>query len=256
MTELIDGRVIQITPVDKRLDFFEESVAQIARAGDGAGLDQGGALPALAPGFVIEHRRVDRLHQRSVGTQGAEPQVDAKNKPVFGDLAHGLDDSFADFGEKLTGRCFAFGSAGAFALIALKKKNNIDVGAEIQLAASQFAHAKDDEAVGLIRSGKRQRAIKFLHFDSTETVGGLQRRFGKRRQLAHGFFHLHARRQIARADAQVLPLLVPSQSRAELIEGRRIALQRRRVLPCVPRRTSIAFEFAAKIARASYVPRV
>ena len=50
--------VIEIAPIDEGFYFFENAGAELDRAGRRPRLDQSRALPALPPGFVIEHRRV------------------------------------------------------------------------------------------------------------------------------------------------------------------------------------------------------
>ena len=124
-------------------------VAQLERARDRSGFDQSRALPALAPGFIIEHRRAHRLHERSAGAHGTKPEIDAKNETVFSNLAHGVNNLFPDVAEKFSRIGFAFAPAGAFAFVALVEKDDVDIGAEIELAAAKLSHTENDEAIGL-----------------------------------------------------------------------------------------------------------
>ena len=172
--QLIDGRVVEIAAINKRLDLFQEVRAERLVAGHGTRFYQRRSLPTLAPGFVVEHCRAHRLHERAVGTKGTKAQIDTKDEAVFSHLAHRLDDSLADFGKKLPRRLFALRASCAFAFVALVEKNDIYIRAEIELAAAKFSHAENNEAIWLFCPWQIQRPIIFLHFGSTETVGGIQ----------------------------------------------------------------------------------
>src|SRR4030095_12881585 len=172
--QLIDGCVVEIAAINKRLDLLQEVRAERLVAGHGTRFYQRRSLPTLAPGFVVEHCRAHRLHERAVGTKGAKAQIDTQDDSVFGHLAHRLDDSFADFGEKIPWALFAFSTPCAFALVALKEKNDIHIRAEIELAAAKFSHAENDEAIWLFCPWQIQQPVIFLYFGSTEPVGAIQ----------------------------------------------------------------------------------
>ena len=99
------------------------------------------------------------------------------------------------------------------------EKDDVDIGAEVELAAAKFAHADNDEAIGFLGSRLIERAVILFHFGTGKTVCGIKRCFRQGGQFAHSLFHGHRRHQIARADAQVLALLVAAQGGAEVGEG-------------------------------------
>src|SRR3990172_7520485 len=149
MAQLVDGRVVEIAAINEGLYFFEKLLSQIEIAGHLPGFDQRRPLPALAPGFVVDHRRIHRLHERPVGAKRAKTQIDAKDETVFGNVTHRLDDFLSNGAEKFSRCGFPLSTARALAFVIPEKKDNVDIGAEVQLGPAELAHAENDKPVVL-----------------------------------------------------------------------------------------------------------
>src|SRR5262245_54566776 len=145
--KLIDGRIIKVSAVDEGLNFLNKLGPHLRIAGDRSSLDQCRALPALTPGFIVNHGGANGLNQRSTGPHGTKPEVDPKDKPILSDLPHGMDDFFADACEEFSRCRFPFRATRTLAFIVLVKKNHVDIGAEVQLPASELSHSKDYKPV-------------------------------------------------------------------------------------------------------------
>src|SRR5262249_35906421 len=65
MTELVYRCVIEVAPLDKRLELLQEFCSELNRASNRPGFDQRGALPTLSPRFVVKQRRVYGLDERA-----------------------------------------------------------------------------------------------------------------------------------------------------------------------------------------------
>src|SRR5689334_5360529 len=95
MAELVYCGVIEVTTVNERFELLQELCAQFEGAGNRPRFDERGALPALSPGLVVEHRRMHGLDERTAVAHGTKPQINAENKAVFRHVAHRLNNPFA-----------------------------------------------------------------------------------------------------------------------------------------------------------------
>ena len=59
-----DGRIVEILAEDEGHEVAQEGGPGFAVAADGAGLDEGGALPVLPSTLVVDHRRIDGDRER------------------------------------------------------------------------------------------------------------------------------------------------------------------------------------------------
>src|SRR5262245_19712433 len=108
-----------------------------------------------------------------------------------------MDDFLTDGAEEFPRPKLTFGSAGAFAFVALIEKDDINIGAEIQLARAELAHADYDKSIRLLCAGQVQISVIPFYLRPTESVRRLERCIRQRAQFAHRFFHTDRRHQIA-----------------------------------------------------------
>ena len=105
---------------------------------------------------------------------------------------------------------------------------------------------KTTKRLALSDPGKISCAEVFFNFGAAKAISGIERRVGQGGQLAYRLFHRHRRHQIARADAQVLALLVPAQGSAEFVEGFNFLRMRRQFFEVIGKPFLSDFDLAAK----------
>src|SRR3989338_1151999 len=220
--QFFDGGEIQIAPVDERLDLFEKARAEILFARSGSGLDQSGPLPALPPRLVVEQGGSGGLNQRAAAPHGPKPKVGAEDKAFLCHLSHRASDSLRQTGEEFPWRFSSFATALTLSLFLLVEVDQVDIGAEIELLASQFPHAKDDEAVFAAAMWELERAVILFQFPAAEAVGRLEHGVGKRGDLPHRLLHGNARHKVPRPDAEILAPFVPAQRPDKIFGGSRL----------------------------------
>ena len=88
-----DRREVEVFSPDERRELADEGLARRDIAGDGARLDQGGALPVLPHALVVEQRRRGGERDARRGGIGPQPQVDAEDVAVGRALLQQRDDA-------------------------------------------------------------------------------------------------------------------------------------------------------------------
>ena len=83
---LLDGSVVVVTPVDKRLHQPIQRGNVLHAAGNGARLQPGVAFPRPCVLNEIAFKRRERRDQRPTIAERAQPHIDAKHLAVFIDL--------------------------------------------------------------------------------------------------------------------------------------------------------------------------
>ena len=141
--------------VAKRLDRLEEFRAELAIAGDRAGLEEHEAFPRLAPFGVVGFVAVERAGERSGVPLRAEAQVDAVELAVGGDPGDLGPEVFRKAPEELVVGHRArpgFGARGGRvaehgAFVAVDEEE-VDVRAEVQFLSAELAECEDAKGGG------------------------------------------------------------------------------------------------------------
>ena len=207
--EVLDGAEVEVAPVDEGVELGEERQAEVAIAADRPGLQPHGALPHLAEGLVVRDRRGERHRERPLSAAGAEAEVDPEAEPVGRHVAQGPRHLLAETREELAVRAAA--RVGAVALVDV---HEVDVGAVVELAAAELAHAEDDESPRPLAGpvvaplGRETRARRVRR--------GVDDRLGERGELAHRLLDRRETEEIAPADPEELAAPVAAQPGMQL----------------------------------------
>ena len=214
-TQAIEGAVVEVAPVHEWPQRFEEALAGRKVAGDRACLLPGIALPVAA--FVLEvllHRGERPRHATGIAV-GAQAQVDAMAEAIGGDFVEELRQLLAE--ARVVGlrrqRTRPIRLAIAFVGV-----DEVDVGAEVQLAAAELAQPVNDQPLWravLVADD----AVALLEFAFERGQRALQAGFGQLGRAGEGVAHFVQPQHIA-----------PHQPRRS---GRAIAAQQRRPLAAV-----------------------
>ena len=144
--QAVERAEVQVTSIDKRPQRVEEAQAGLDVAGDRPRLLPGVALPVAA--FVLEvllHRRERPRHAAGIAVR-AQAQVDAMAEAVGGDLVEQLRQLLAESGE--VGLGDERPGAVRFA-VAFKPVDEVDIGTEIELAATELAQCEHHQPLRL-----------------------------------------------------------------------------------------------------------
>ncbi len=133
--------------VDGLLDSPEECPPQHRVAGRVPGLDEGLLFPGFRPCAVVGQRGAEGMDQLPVLPSGPQSQVHAKDLPFRGDPSDLLGQFLRQPREKFAIRDDRIGVAlhSRGMSLAAEEIDDIDVGAVVQLLASQFAQRQDRE---------------------------------------------------------------------------------------------------------------
>src|SRR5205823_10277315 len=151
----------------------------------------------------------ERHRERPPSAAGAEAEVEPEAEPVGGHVAQGPRHLLAETREELAVRAAA--RVGAVALVDV---HEVDVGAVVELAAAELAHAEDDESprplAGPVGAplGRETRARRVRR--------GVDDRLGERGELAHRLLDRRETEQIAPADPEELAAPVAAQPGMQL----------------------------------------
>ena len=118
-------------------------LAQRPVAGDGARLQPHRPLPRLAERLVVGEQRGQRQRERTLPAARPQAQVDAEAEAVRRHLGERARHLLGHADEEL-----AHGASVGQLAVALVDVDQIDVGAVVELAAAELAHAEDDEGDG------------------------------------------------------------------------------------------------------------
>ena len=156
---VLDGGEVEVAAPDEGAQALEEALAGGNRAGAGAGLDVGGALPGAADALVVVLGRVggdaDRCH-RGVGSQ---PQVDPEDVALGGDLGEELDQVLRD----PDGPAAELGIVVRIVAALVEEHDQVDIGRVVELAGAELAHADDRQT---------RVARRIIGMSQTERPGG------------------------------------------------------------------------------------
>src|SRR5262249_29313616 len=131
--------------VNERARHFEESPAQRAVAGDGPGFQERQSLPRLAARLVVTFEAVERVGDIARLAFRAQPQIDAVDVAFAREFAQSHGDLLAKPAKIFRGR----NRRGLFPdlfLIGGVEVDQINVRAEVKLAAAELAHPQNGEA--------------------------------------------------------------------------------------------------------------
>ena len=137
--DLLERRMIEVAPVDERLDQLEEALAQLEVAGERPRLEQREALEGLAPGVVVLGVLPQRVGDVAAPAHRPQPQVDAVEIALVGELGQYLHQRAGELVEEAMVGVVVF-------VVGLVDEDEVDVRAVVELAPAQLAHAEDDEA--------------------------------------------------------------------------------------------------------------
>ena len=165
---------------------LEEPRAGLGVARAGARLDHRGALPVLAHAFVIGFRRFGRDGDLGGARVGAQPQIDAEDITVGGDVGDQLDHMLDDV-DGGAARIVAFAEGKYCGVV---EHDEVDVARIIELEGAVFAHREHDETGGgfqrgAVLRGQRRVARGLLQ---GKTQRALHRRIGETRQRRGDIF--------------------------------------------------------------------
>ncbi|MNC21090.1 hypothetical protein D3C75_690590 [compost metagenome] len=110
-------------------------------------LDHGVALPVAAMVLVVILHGGEGDGERPRLAEGTQPHVDPKHLTILGGLVQGVDQALAQLDEELLVGEFA-PPADRVAVVG-EGEDEVDVRGEIQLAATQLAHAEDEQGLGV-----------------------------------------------------------------------------------------------------------
>ena len=157
------GLVVEAAAPDERHEGVEEVGCGVEVATDGAGLDEGGALPVLANGLVIgqgHRRRDDRRCRRRIGPK---PEIDAEDVAVGGAL---LQQGRGLLGDAIDERLgLDAGRKGGGQPFRIEEERDIDVAGIVELERAVLAHGETEQAgdrPGGIVWGRDQLALSPL----------------------------------------------------------------------------------------------
>ena len=162
--DVLDRREIEMLAPQERRQLGEEFLPRLAVAGDGARLDEGGALPVLACAFIIRERRLERDRRRGRGGVRPEAQVGAEHISLGRALAHDALKIVREAGEEALHAALA-AIARALGVI---KQDEIDVARIVELQGAELAEAEHDEAV------PARRIARLRKLDLARVCGGAE----------------------------------------------------------------------------------
>ncbi len=138
---VLDGGEIEVLAPDEGPQVAQELRASGNIAGDLARLDHRRPFPVLPHTLVICLRGQGRDGQRGRAGVRAQPQIGAKDIAVFGNVLQQADEIAGQAYKAFLG-CLA---TAIIDFVRIEEDHQVDVGAVVQLACTQFAQGEDDE---------------------------------------------------------------------------------------------------------------
>ncbi len=141
---VLDGGEVEVPAPDEGPQVLEKGLARVDRAGAGAGLDVGGALPGAAEAFVVVLGGFGGDADRGGRGVGAQAQIGAEDVAVAGDFREHLHQPLGDADE----------AAAQFAVIVgvvaglVEEHDQVDVGGVVELEGAHLAHGEHEHAGG------------------------------------------------------------------------------------------------------------
>jgi hypothetical protein len=155
------------------------------------GLYPGVTFPLAALRDEIVFQRAERADQRSGVAVRSQTHVDPENLTVFADIPQGADQALAEAQEEIV-VVEPTTTAASLPLLGIDE-NVIDVGRDVQLAATELAHADDQQPLRLATAVERfAEQLAQLPMEEVEREVG-----GHISELGHAFDNFAQRRQVA-----------------------------------------------------------
>jgi hypothetical protein len=148
-----DGREVEVFAPDEGSEILQQAFPRGDVAGHGTRLDEGGALPVLADGFVVVKGGVGGDGKRRGARIGPQAQIGAEHVAVLGalaDEAHEVARQAHQEGLHLQAGPHAYA-------VRIVEDDEIDVGGIVELEGAVLAHGQHDVAVG-----PRRRPVALL----------------------------------------------------------------------------------------------
>ncbi len=213
--DLADHLEVEAGAPDEGLEGGQQLLADRLVAGAGAGLEHGVALPAATEGLVVELGGAQAVDDGAGAPLRPQVEVDAEDDAVLGGARDGLGHQLGEAG--VVGEVGGGALAGGLAVDAVDE-DQVDVGAEVELARAELAHGQRAEAgPGLAPLQPGRRPVPAPQAGVVEADGGVDAGHGQRRELA-GHLHHPGPPQVAQRDAQHLAGAQPAQQRVEGVD--------------------------------------
>ncbi len=186
---LVDRSEIEAAAPDEGTDVIEEGLPRRNVAGAGARADEGGAFPRQRRALVMRGGGVERQGQRADFGGGAQPQVDAEDVALAGDLRQQADD-LAGIALRCLPRLVALAARESIGIV---EQDRVDVRGIVELARAMLAQREPDHALRLgIGHAPGQRGED----------GRMERAVGEGGKLAHDLVEREGPGEIAHREDQ------------------------------------------------------
>ena len=210
LAHLVDGLEVEVLAEHERDEPAQRFLAGVQIARDRAGLEQREAFPGGALGLVIELEAADGVDDGSAAPLGPQIEVDAEDESAFrrrARRAHRCRDGFREAG--IEGEVIDRIGALRPSILVIDVED-VCVGGEVQLLASQLSHPEDAETRRTAGAAVRRRPVQRAEPAVVELHRRLERALGKAREIPR---HVRdgAAREIVEGDPQHLDLLVGAQ---------------------------------------------
>jgi hypothetical protein len=139
---VVDGGEVEVPAPDVGRQRFQQALARGNIAGDGACLDEGGALPVLAAALVVAFGGGKRDSDGRTAGIGAEAEVGSEDIALRRPLLKHLHEILREPHEELA----VIEPVLQGKLPRLVEDDEIDVARIVEFAGAVFAHPEDDEA--------------------------------------------------------------------------------------------------------------
>ena len=215
--QVLDRVVVEVAPVDERLERDEEAVAEREVAGRPGAPWRARRAPTCRPSLRSSRARTSTgLTGRPLMPSGRSRRSTRKTKPSPVVSPTARVDGRREVREELA----APGRLAVGDRVGLVHVDEIDVGAEVELAAAELAHAEHEEAERTPVRRRWRRRPGAPAARATWSTRDADRDVGELRQRGHGLVERRQAEQVARADAVDLGRGQPAQ----------LAMQRRGVV--------------------------
>ena len=142
----LDGAEVQIAAIDERAKARQQRLPGVDIPCHGARLEHGVTLPLTPLILIVAVQHREAAHQRSTVAQRAQTHVHAKHEAVGRHGIQGSNQALAELGKILL-MLEGFAPSLGFAFFG-ERKDQVDIGGEVQLARAQLAHAQHHQPLG------------------------------------------------------------------------------------------------------------
>ena len=198
LAQRLEHAEVEIAAIDERTQHFVVQLGVMLDRSQRARLDVCISLPVAAVLLQIVLEGGEAQRDPAAVAERAQPQVHAVDEAFDRRRGQQLHDLLTQAQEKL--RVVDRARAVGFAALRVEK-NEIDVGAEIQLAAAELAHPQDHQLLRLPAVDPTRDAVtgdqRLIHICAGEPDAGV----GQRRKIAQRFVEIGPAGDIAPRDA-------------------------------------------------------